>query len=42
MKQLERKRNSDPEWMAATAQAIGAHLGLPVIAYGHPDGCVIP
>ncbi len=35
-------RNSDPAWMCATAQAIGAHLGLPVMAYGHQDGCVIP
>lgn len=42
VKQLDRKRNSDPDWMAATAQAIGAHLGLPVLAYGRPDGCVIP
>ncbi len=35
-------RNSDPAWMCATARAIGEHLGLPVIAYGHPGGCVIP
>lgn len=42
VKQLARLRNSDPDWMCATADAIGAHLGLPVIAYGHPDGCVIP
>jgi len=35
-------RDSDPEWMCATARAIGAHLGLPVVAYGHPGGCVIP
>ncbi len=35
-------RNSDPEFMCATAQQIGAYLNLPVIAYGHPDGCVIP
>ena len=42
VKVMDKKRNSDPEWMAATAQALGAHLGLPVVAYGHPGGCVIP
>jgi hypothetical protein len=42
VKMLDRQRNSDADWMAATAEAIGAHLGLPVIAYGHPDGCIIP
>ena len=35
-------RNSDPEWMCATAKAIGGRLGLPVVAYGHLNGCVIP
>jgi hypothetical protein len=35
-------RNSDPDWMVATAKAIGAHLDLPVLAYGHPGGCIIP
>jgi len=35
-------RNSDLDWMGETAKAIGAHLGLPVIAYGHQDGCLIP
>ena len=35
-------RNSDVDWMCANAAAIGEHLGLPVIAYGHQDGCVIP
>lgn len=39
---MDKKRNSDPEWMGATALAIGAHLNLPVVAYGHPEGCVIP
>ncbi|MDB5430670.1 MAG: hypothetical protein JWP35_1786 [Caulobacter sp.] len=39
---MDKARNSDPDWMATTAQAIGAHLGLPVVAYGRPDGCVIP
>lgn len=42
VKHLSLKRNSDPDWMAQTATAIGAHLGLPVIAYGRPDGCIIP
>jgi hypothetical protein len=42
VKLIDLKRNSDPDWMVATAQAMGAHLGLPVIAYGRPDGCVIP
>ena len=42
VKQLSRNRNSDPEWMCATAAAMGAHLGLPVVAYGRPDGCIIP
>jgi len=42
VKHLSRHRNSDPDWMCATAAAIGAHLGLPVIAYGRPDGCIIP
>ncbi len=42
VKHLSRHRNSDPDWMRATAEAIGAHLGLPVIAYGRPDGCIIP
>ena len=39
---IARERNSDPEWMTDTAKAMGAHLNLPVIAYGRPDGCVIP
>ena len=39
---IARNRNSDPEWMCQTANAIGAHTGLPVIAYGHPGGCFIP
>jgi hypothetical protein len=39
---ISTERNSDPEWMCATARAIGRHLGLPVIAYGRPGGCVIP
>ncbi len=42
VKQLGLKRNSDADWMCATATAMGEHLGLPVIAYGHPDGCHIP
>jgi hypothetical protein len=42
VKHLSPKRNSDADWMVETAAAIGAHLGLPVIAYGHADGCVIP
>ena len=36
------QRNSDLDWMSATAKAVGEHLGLPVVAYGHQDGCVIP
>lgn len=39
---LSLHRNSDPDWMCATAKAIGAHLGLPIIVYGRPDGCFIP
>ena len=39
---IARDRNSDPAWMCETAKAIGAHLNLPVIAYGHPGGCFIP
>ncbi len=39
---VARHRNSDPAWMCETAKAIGAHLKLPVIAYGHPGGCIIP
>ena len=39
---IARDRNSDPAWMCETAKAIGAHLNLPVIAYGHPGGCIIP
>ena len=39
---IARDRNSDPEWMCETAKAIGAYLNLPVIAYGHPGGCIIP
>lgn len=35
-------RNSDPAWMLQTADDIGRHLGLPVLVYGHPGGCVIP
>lgn len=35
-------RNSEPEWMIDTAKAIAAHLDLPLMAYGHPQGCVIP
>jgi hypothetical protein len=42
VKDMHQKRNSDGVWMAETAQAIGAHLKLPVVAYGHPDGCEIP
>ncbi len=42
VKQLVVTRNSDPAWMCATAAAVGAHLGLPVIAYGRPEGCTIP
>ncbi len=42
VKQLSVGRNSDPAWMAAAAAEIGAQLGLPVLVYGHPDGCVIP
>ena len=36
------QRNSDPDWMCVTAKALGEHLGLPVVAYGHQDGCAIP
>jgi len=39
---MEQPRNSDPNWMCATAAAIGVHLDLPVLAYGHKDGCVLP
>lgn len=39
---IARDRNSDPEWMAETAKALGAHFDLPVIVYGHPAGCIIP
>jgi hypothetical protein len=35
-------RNSDPDWMMATASAIAKHLGLELIVYGHPRGCIIP
>ena len=41
-KQLSRERNSDVAWMCEIATAIGGYLGLPVVAYGHADGCVIP
>lgn len=39
---VEQPRNSDGEWMLRTADAVGAHLGLPVLVYGHLDGCLIP
>lgn len=42
VKHLSRERNSNPDWMSETARAIGDHLGLPVLVYGRPDGCVIP
>jgi hypothetical protein len=42
VKDMHQKRNSDAAFMAETAKAIGAHLNLPVVAYGHPDGCEIP
>jgi hypothetical protein len=35
-------RNSDPEWMLDKAKQIAAHLGLDLMVYGHPDGCIIP
>jgi hypothetical protein len=35
-------RNSDPDWMLATAKAIAEHLGVELMVYGHPKGCVIP
>ncbi len=35
-------RNSDPDWMMKTAHALAAHLGLPLLVYGHPNGCHIP
>lgn len=39
---IPQPRNSNPAYMIRTAQAIGEHLGLPVLAYGHPEGCHIP
>ena len=35
-------RNSDPEWMLAKATEIAVHLGLDLVVYGHPNGCIIP
>jgi hypothetical protein len=35
-------RNSDPEWMLSKAQEIATHLGLDLLVYGHPNGCIIP
>lgn len=35
-------RNSDVHWMLETADALSRHLGLPVLVYGHADGCYIP
>jgi hypothetical protein len=35
-------RNSDPDWMLAKAEEIAAHLGIDLLVYGHPDGCIIP
>jgi hypothetical protein len=35
-------RNSDPDQMLDAAGKIATHLGLDLIVYGHPDGCVIP
>jgi hypothetical protein len=35
-------RNSDAAWMMKTAKEIAAHLGLKVLVYGHPAGCVLP
>jgi hypothetical protein len=35
-------RNSDPQWMLATAKEIADHLDLDLLVYGHPNGCVIP
>ena len=39
---VEQDRNSDPEWMLGKAQEIAAHLGLDLLVYGHPGGCIIP
>ncbi|HEX4370690.1 MAG TPA: hypothetical protein VH019_05045 [Rhizomicrobium sp.] len=39
---VQQNRNSDPEWMLAKAQEIAAHLGLDLLVYGHPGGCIIP
>lgn len=35
-------RNSDQTWMLARAKEIADHLGLDLLVYGHPDGCIIP
>ena len=35
-------RNSDAAWMLGKAKEIAAHLGLDLLVYGHPDGCIIP
>jgi hypothetical protein len=39
---MRQDRNSDPEWMLGKAQEIAAHLGLDLLVYGHPGGCIIP
>lgn len=39
---MPQPRNSNPAWMLQTAGEIGRHLGLPVLVYGHPAGCLIP
>ena len=38
----QQDRNSDPEWMLGKAKEIAAHLGLDLLVYGHPGGCIIP
>jgi hypothetical protein len=39
---IKQERNSDPEWMLDAAGKIAAHLGLELLVYGHPEGCIIP
>jgi len=39
---MRQDRNSDPGWMLGRAREIAAHLGLDLLVYGHPGGCIIP
>ena len=35
-------RNSNQAWMLTKAKEIADHLGLDLLVYGHPEGCIIP